>query len=189
MKKIISRILVGLLVLILLISLISPAFAATDEAAVETMASNSEPVSPLLMVLGIFVLFLIPISSFMTIKYINVFRYRKRAERLIRDNMPYVKMTGLSVNEIRAHLATFSDRNGHLSNMDKHFLEELYSLLLTKKSEALAATDEAAKKDKQHLSIRADMYRKLLAKNYTYNDFLNLRPLNPEEDARLFADG
>lgn len=188
MKKFISRILIGLLALIMLISLVSPAFAASDEAAVETMASNSEPANPLLIALGIFVLFLIPISSFMTIKYINIFRYRRRAERLIWENMPYVKMTGLSVNDIRAHMAAFANRNGHLRNMDRHFLEELYSLLLTKQSEALAATDEAAKKDKRHLSIRADMYRKLLAKNYTYNDFLNLRPMKPEEDARFFTE-
>lgn len=186
MKKIVSRILVGILIFILLLSIVSPAFAASAASDEVGMQSTSEPVEPVYIVLAIIALGAIPAASFLTLKFANEWRYRNRAERLIRENMPYVKLTGLPINEIRNHFAKFANRNGHIRNMNNHFLEELYSLFLTRKSEELAATDEATVKSKEHLDIRAAMYRKLLVKNYTYNDFLNLRPLNAETAARVF---
>lgn len=183
MKKIVSRILIGILIFILLLSIVTPAFAASGEV---DMQSTSEPVEPVCIVLAIIALGAIPAASFSTLKFANEWRYRNRAERLIRENMPYVKLTGLPLNEIRNHFAKFANRNGHIRNMNNHFLEELYSLFLTRKSEELAATDKTSVKSKEHLDIRAAMYRKLLVKNYTYNDFLNLRPLNAETAARVF---
>lgn len=124
MKKIVSRILIGILIFILLLSIVTPAFAASGEV---DMQSTSEPVEPVCIVLAIIALGAIPAASFSTLKFANEWRYRNRAERLIRENMPYVKLTGLPLNEIRNHFAKFANRNGHIRNMNNHFLEELYA--------------------------------------------------------------
>lgn len=197
-KTIVSRILVALLALLLILSLILPAFAAEEDIAPAPSNDNAssavDPVtaffegfldpSPLHIIIMIAAMALVFLTSYIITRSIAFIVYRYKAKQMMAEYADYVQLTELEPKLIMAHFSEFADSRYRSKTIHRHFLEELYSLFLQKKSEELAAKDECADKDKTHLSIRAEVYRKLLEENYPYSDFLKLLPLDVDA-ARL----
>ena len=197
-KKIISSILIILLALAMIASVILPAFAAEPDTATAPGSRNasaaSDPLteflqkllefSPLHIIITIAVMTIVFLTSYILTRNAAFIIYRHKAKKMMAEYNDYVQLTGLDPKLILAYFTKFADSSYQSKTIHRHFLEELYSLFLQKKSEELAAMDECGDKDKTHLSIRAEVYRNLLEKNYPYSDFLNLQPLDVDA-ARL----
>ena len=185
MKKLFEINCCAAIVLFLLISLASPAFAAEVGSATPLAAptfaeklfskmAEDLPFAILFFALVFLVLFAITITA---MKLISLQNFRKQIQKFMSQNAVYVDFTGIPPKQILDHFYEVTGGRPRAQSVQRRFLEELYSFFLTQKSIELAALDETNEKTQNHFTIRAQIHRRRLADNYSYQDFLDLKPL------------